>query len=82
MTKDEVFEIIKKNVLEVLDDVAENMITGDKRLRDLGADSIDRAEVITLTMEDLNIKIDLNEMRGIKNIQGLVDLFYRVASGG
>ncbi|BAP56491.1 acyl carrier protein [Thioploca ingrica] len=76
MTKDEIFQIIKKNTLEVLPKVAPEMITIDQQLKNLGANSIDRMEIVTLTMEDLNIQIPAVELGKTYNLQSLVDLLY------
>lgn len=76
MTKNEIFQIIKKNVLEILPKIPEEIITIDQRLKDLGANSIDRMDIVTRTMEDLAIKIPLVELAGVQNLQELVDLLY------
>lgn len=41
-------------------------------LRDLGANSIDRAEIIMLTLESLSLRIPLVELAGAKNLDELV----------
>ena len=80
MTKEEIFHVIKKNVIEILDDVPPEAITIDKRLKDLGANSVDRVEVVTMTLEDLSIKIPLVEFGSIKDLQGLVNFLYEKAA--
>jgi len=76
MTKNEIFQIVKKNTLEILPKVSEEMITIEQRLKDLGANSIDRMDIVTQTMEDLAIKIPAVELAQVQNIQELVDLLY------
>jgi polyketide biosynthesis acyl carrier protein len=76
MTKNEIFQTLKKNVLEVLPKISPETITIDQRLKDLGANSIDRMDIVTQTMEDLAIKIPLVELAKVQNIQELVDLLY------
>mgnify|MGYP001545262012 CR=1 FL=1 len=71
MTKDEIFNLVKKNILEVLPDIDESIIVPEKHLRDLGANSVDRMEIITMTMEDLNINIPLLEFGKVKNMDEL-----------
>ena len=46
MTKDDVFQVIKKNILEVIPTISSEKITLDKYLKDLGANSVDRAEIV------------------------------------
>lgn len=72
MTESEILEVVKKNILEVLPDVQPGMISGDKSLSDLGANSVDRMEIITLSMEDLGLSIPLLSFATATNIEGLV----------
>lgn len=75
-TKDEVFEIVKNNILEILPKVQPDMISIEKSLVDLGANSVDRMEVVTLSMADLGVKIPLLSFAGVSNIEGLVDVLF------
>ena len=76
MTKGEILQIIRENVLEILEETTPEMITVDKRLKDLGANSVDRAEIVATTMERLDMKIPLVELGAVKSIGGLMDFFY------
>lgn len=76
MTKDEIFKLLKGNVKDILFDLEDDTISIDKSLKSLGANSIDRADIIMQTMEDLGLKMQLIEFGGAKNIEGLVDIFY------
>ena len=73
MTKAEIFEIVKKNALEILE-VQADAITMDKSLSDLGANSVDRMEIVTLSMEELGIKIPFMSFAAATNIGSLVDV--------
>ena len=73
MTKAEIFEIVKKNALEILD-VAPDTITIGKSLTDLGANSVDRMEIVTSTMQDLGLKIPFMSFAGAANIEDLVEI--------
>ncbi|ELR68269.1 Acyl carrier protein [Fulvivirga imtechensis AK7] len=74
MSKEHVFETVKNVVMEILPDVEAEQITMDKSLRDLGANSIDRMEVVTMSMEELGLKIPLMSFANVSNIEGLVDV--------
>lgn len=76
MNYDEIFQIVKKNIVMVLPYLAGKEISIEKSLKDLGANSIDRAEVVTLSIEDLGIKIPMVEFGKVSNIRGMVDLLY------
>jgi polyketide biosynthesis acyl carrier protein len=78
-TKTEVFEVVKNNILDILPKVQPEMVSIEKSLSDLGANSVDRMEVVTLSMEDLGVKIPLLSFAGVTNIEGLVDVLFNNA---
>ena len=75
MTKDEVFITLKEVIKEVLP-LNDQEITIDKSLTDLGANSIDRAEIVINVMSKLNITVPAQTLATVKNIAGLVDALY------
>lgn len=81
MTKDEIFQIIKRNLLEILPDLPPDAIELAKSMKDLGANSVDRMDVVIQTKEQLGLKFPLNELGGVENLQGLVDFFHAKGSG-
>ncbi|MBL6447898.1 acyl carrier protein [Fulvivirga sp. 29W222] len=74
MSKEHVFEVVKKIVMEVLPDVGPEQISMEISLKDLGANSIDRMEVVTMSMEELGLKIPLMSFAHVSNVEGLVDV--------
>lgn len=74
MSKQHVFEVVKNIVMEVLPDVESDQITMERSLKDLGANSIDRMEVVTMSMEELGLKIPLMSFAHVSNIEGLVEV--------
>lgn len=76
MTKDEVFGVVKQAILEVLPDLSADQISIDKNLTELGANSVDRMEVVTMSMEGLGLKIPLMSFAGVVNLSGLVDVLF------
>jgi polyketide biosynthesis acyl carrier protein len=79
ITKTEVFNVVKNNILDILPKVQPDMVSIEKSLSDLGANSVDRMEVVTLSMEDLGVKIPLLSFAGVTNIEGLVDVLFNNA---
>jgi polyketide biosynthesis acyl carrier protein len=75
MDKNDIFTIIKKNLLEILPGVDESTVRVSDSLRELGANSVDRAEILIQTMADLKLKIPLVEFGGVKNIEGITEIF-------
>lgn len=76
ITKEEIYQLANDNTIKILPGIIPEMITIDERLKDLGANSIDRMEIVTMTMESLGIKIPLVEFGKAENIEGLINLFY------
>jgi len=76
MTKAEIFEVTKRNLIELLPELESVNIEPEQSMKDLGANSIDRADVVLQTMEALEIKVPLHQLGGIQNIQGLIDFFH------
>jgi polyketide biosynthesis acyl carrier protein len=73
MTHNEVFDVLKKNILNQLEDeVEENEIEIEKSMFDLGANSLDIVEIVTNTMRELKIKIPRDELAELKNMEDLV----------
>ena len=57
-------------------DMDESEIDVQESLRDLGANSVDRMEIIVETMRKIGVKINMLEFANIKNIQEMVDFLY------
>lgn len=75
MTKEEVIEVIKRNIAENLDDIEEGEIDPQKSMKEYGANSLDMIEVVSCSMRELNIKIPRSELSDIANIDQLADKF-------
>jgi len=80
ITKDEVIEVVKKNVLDNLEDINKDDITAEKSMKNLGANSLDIVEVVSCSMRDLKITVPRSDLIEMKNIGELVDLLHRVAT--
>ena len=80
MTNKEIFQILLEHVKEILAGLENYDFKGSDSLKDLGANSIDRAEIINMTMESINLDIPRIELFGAKNIGELVDILYEKKS--
>jgi polyketide biosynthesis acyl carrier protein len=76
VTETETFEVVKKVILEILPFLSAGEVGIDHSLKDLGANSIDRMEVVTQSMEELGLKIPMVEFGKVQNIKGLVELLH------
>jgi polyketide biosynthesis acyl carrier protein len=77
MSKEQIQEVVMKNIRDVLFDLDAQEIPIDASLKDLGANSMDRADITAQCLEDLQLEIPLVELRGAGNISGLVNLLYQ-----
>lgn len=82
MSKQQVFETVKGAIREVLPDLDPSQISIEKQLKDLGANSIDRMEVVTISMEALGLKLPLMTFAQVGNIEGLVDVLVEKSGAG
>jgi polyketide biosynthesis acyl carrier protein len=75
MDRETIYGVVKKYILENIEDVKETDLDPKKSMKDLGANSLDIIEVVSCSMRELNIKIPRSELADIKTIDELVDKF-------
>ncbi len=75
MNKTKLLELIAQYTREVLPGLEAHQFVASDRLADLGANSVDRAEIAMQVQESLNISIPRVDLFGPKNIGELADLF-------
>lgn len=76
MNKEDIFKLIVRHSCEVIPELEGHVFQLSDRLNDLGANSVDRADIIMMTMEALSLQIPRVELFGAKNIGELVDVLY------
>ncbi|BBB93460.1 MAG TPA: acyl carrier protein [Methylomusa anaerophila] len=76
MNKEDIFKLVVQNIYEVIPELEGHDIQPGDRLTELGANSVDRAEIVGMTMEALALQIPRVELFGAKNIGELVDVLY------
>ena len=76
-----VFAVVKENVVDILEDVDEAAITLGISLKELGANSLDRAEIVTGSMEDLGLSFPMRVLAKISNVGELVAFLLSKANG-
>ncbi|MGC4806658.1 phosphopantetheine-binding protein [Micromonospora sp. DT233] len=77
MDDDQVFELVRKNLCVVLPEVDPASVRPDMAMADLGCNSIDRTEVVAMTMEDLDVDVPVMEFRDVCDIRTLVAVLRR-----
>lgn len=76
MNKEEVFNVVTNNICEVLPELEGYAFKYDDKLKDLGANSVDRAEIVAMSLESLDLEIPLVELSKVKNIGELAEALY------
>lgn len=74
MEREAVFELVTRHAREVVPELKDHLFQPADRLADLGANSIDRAEIAMMTMEVMGLRIPRVELFGVSNIGELVDV--------
>lgn len=75
MNKMKLIELIARHTREVLPGLETHQFIPSDRLVDLGANSVDRAEIAMLVQGSLDLSVPRIELFGPKNIGELADLF-------
>lgn len=74
MTKQEIFNLIVEHARDVVPALQNHTFQEFDSLRDLGANSIDRSEIVMMTLESLSLSIPLIEIARAENISELAEL--------
>jgi polyketide biosynthesis acyl carrier protein len=80
MTKEQVIEVIKKNIAANIDDIDASTIDPQKSMKEYGANSLDMIEVVSTCMRELKIKVPRSELADINNIDQLAVKFLEYAN--
>ncbi len=75
MTITEIMDVIARHTREILPDLDVHQFEAGDRLSDLGANSVDRAEIAMLVQESLGLSVSRIELHGPRNIGELAELF-------
>jgi polyketide biosynthesis acyl carrier protein len=80
MDKQQVFKLLQDEILKILPLANPELITPQNSLSDLGANSIDRSEIVINCMTILNIKLDPLTLASLKNIGDLWEALYKATN--
>ena len=78
-TREHILTVVKKHILDISEDLTEEQIDPVQSMRDLGINSLDIVEVVSCSMRELKVKVPRSELSNLTNIDGLVELLYRVS---
>ncbi len=68
MTQQDIFNLIVAHTREIMPGLDQHSFKPEDRLADLGANSIDRADIVMMTLEALSLRIPLVELANARNI--------------
>ena len=68
MTAEEIFAILRSNVLEILPDTDADTIVPGADLGDLGANSLDRVDILAGTLDTLGLDGQASKFAGITEL--------------
>src|SRR5688572_15376094 len=80
MNRSEMLNVVKANILKIVEDVDESQISEDVSMRDLGADSLQIVEVVSRSMKELRLKVPRTDLSKARNLKQLLDLFEKAAA--
>lgn len=75
MTKDEIFAVIRRHLIEVVPELADSQINPEHSMRDLGANSIDRMDVVIAAQDELGIKVPASDLARADDLRSLSEIF-------
>lgn len=75
--REEIAAAVSGAVGEILPVVDPGEVRGDRHLKDLGADSLERVEIIMNVLDRLGVRIPLAEFATLPDIDAMVDLLER-----
>lgn len=76
MTQSEIFDIVIRHTREVIPGLDAHRFQPDDSLKALGANSMDRSEIVMMTLESLALTLPLVATAGAKNIGELVSVLH------
>jgi polyketide biosynthesis acyl carrier protein len=76
VSRETIARVVREVIAVILPSVAVDEIAGDKHLRDLGADSVDRVEIILMILDRLHLDEPMTVFSSVPNIDGLVTVLH------
>ena len=81
-SNEEVFEVVKKHLLDIVEDIDPSLVTRDESMKNLGASSLDMVEVVSCSMREMRVRVPRAELSKLTDIGGLVDLLHQTSLEG
>ncbi len=78
MTREHVLEVVKRHLVDTIEELEGVEIDPAKSMVDLGANSLDIVEVVSSSMRELKVKVPRSELNKLANINDLVELLHKI----
>lgn len=75
-TWDEVFSVVREQAVKVLPGVGAEEVTPDVSLSDVGANSLDRMDIVVASQDTLGITVPAAAFADVGNVRQLVDVLH------
>lgn len=76
MNRQEIVELIVRHAREVVPDLQAAEVRSEDSLRDLGANSVDRSEILMMTLAALSARMSLVDLARAQNIGELAGIIH------
>ncbi|MDA3644100.1 hypothetical protein LZ318_32205 [Saccharopolyspora indica] len=80
LTREDVFAVVRGNILSVRSDIDPAEIREDRSMTDLGCDSLDRMDVVVGSLDEIGLELRAETFAGVQDIAGLVDVLLASAN--
>ncbi|WP_460542363.1 phosphopantetheine-binding protein [Glycomyces halotolerans] len=80
MTADPVMDAVRAALEAVRSDIDPALLTPDVTLTELGCDSMDRAEIVTVSMVALDVTVPVDRFADVSDVRGLVGVLREYCS--
>jgi polyketide biosynthesis acyl carrier protein len=76
VSREAIERVVREVIAVILPSVPADAIAGNKHLRDLGADSVDRVEIILMLLDRLHLDEPMSTFSQVPDVDGLVTLLH------
>ncbi len=80
MDRTQIFAVIRRHLVEIVDGLDGREIVPSKSMRDYGADSLEIVEVVSRSMKELGIRIQRTDLATAQNLNDLITLFEQAST--
>lgn len=77
MSREHVLEVVKRHLVDTIEELEGVEIDPARSMKDLGANSLDIVEVVSCSMRELKVKVPRSELNSLENINQLVELLHK-----